>query len=86
MKRVRLSTLLLLVIIVALIMTLAMQGRRAGQREAELDAKIKKLEDYHDMLGWHEANEDRIRQHRPIQGVEGHPAIEPMEIIERGKR
>jgi hypothetical protein len=86
MKRLRLATLLLLVIIAALIMALVVQDRRAARHEAELNTKIKKLQDIPDMIKWHEMNERRLNRYRPIQSPQERPAIEPMENIEKGKR
>jgi hypothetical protein len=61
MKRFRLSTLLLLVVIVALCFALGVQDRRAARREAELRAKIAKLGQAEVSREWFELNERRLR-------------------------
>jgi hypothetical protein len=48
MKRFRLSTLLLLVVIVALSMALAIQHRQSTRREAELLARMAQEKDFAD--------------------------------------
>jgi hypothetical protein len=52
MKRFRLSTLMLLIVIAALCITLVVQHNRAAQREAELRAalEIKNLSQYYTLL------------------------------------
>jgi hypothetical protein len=45
MKRFRLSTLMLLIVIAALSIALVVQHRRAARREAELQARIQMLQD-----------------------------------------
>jgi hypothetical protein len=44
LKRIRLSTLMLLVVIAALGITVVVQQRRSAHREAELQARIAELE------------------------------------------
>ena len=43
MKRFRLSTLMLLIVIAALVVALVVQHRRAGRREAELQGNVARL-------------------------------------------
>jgi hypothetical protein len=61
MKRFRLSSLLFMVVIVALSFALVEQGRRASRREAELRAKIAKLEQAEIDREWMELSERRLR-------------------------
>jgi hypothetical protein len=63
MKRFRLSTLLLLVVVVALCFGLGVQERRAARREAELRARISQLEQAEDSREWIQKFErNRLRQ------------------------
>jgi hypothetical protein len=85
MRRFRLSTLMLLVVIAALGVALAVQQRRAARREDGLRAKIKGLEETDMMIRWHEMSERRLVRYRSNQAAEKRPMIEPMEV-EKGER
>jgi hypothetical protein len=50
MKRFRLSTLMLLIVIAGLCVALMVQHNRAAQREAELEARLHKAEKEADFL------------------------------------
>jgi hypothetical protein len=87
MKRFRLSTLMLLIVVAALATALVVQSDRAARREAELRSRISKLEAIDTMIQLHEANERRWQYGpRGDEANERHPTIEPMEVVERGKR
>jgi hypothetical protein len=78
MKRFRLRTLMLLIVIVGLSIALAVHQRRATRREAELQARLsdaeKKifwLEHYKTLEQWHAAAESRHRSKRRPEGDQG---------------
>ena len=85
MKRFRLSTLMLLVVIAALSTALVVQHDRALRREHGLRTKIKELEETDMMIRWHELSEHRLRRHRPYQAPEERLTVEPMKV-ENGER
>jgi hypothetical protein len=68
MKRFRLSTLLLLVVIAALCFALGAQDRRAARRDAELRAKIARLEEAEATREWIELNERRRLRYAGFSG------------------
>src|SRR3954470_17051687 len=68
MKRFRLSTLLLLVVIAALCFALGVQDRRAARRDAELRAKIAQLEEVEASREWIEMNERRRLRYAGFAG------------------
>jgi uncharacterized protein HemX len=63
LKRIRLSTLMLLVVIAALGITVVVQQRRSARREAELQARIAELEASNMSNQWREMSERRIRRY-----------------------
>ena len=58
--RLRIGTLMLLIVIVALCIALGIQERRAAHREAELRAKIAEMEQ-DDATRWKKMNDRRIQ-------------------------
>lgn len=66
MKRFRLSTLLLLVVIVGLVFALVAQQRQAERREAALRAEIKNWEQTDTNIRWTEMNERRLRRNGQV--------------------
>jgi hypothetical protein len=62
MKRFRLTTLMLLVVIAGLGFALLAQQRQADRREAVLRAKIKEWEQTDTEIRWSEMNERRLRR------------------------
>jgi chromosome segregation ATPase len=78
MKRFRLSTLMLLVVIAALFIGVVVQQRRAARREAELQARLKEadnkifwLEHYKTLEQWRAAVANRSRSKRRPDGDQG---------------
>jgi hypothetical protein len=63
MKRFRLSTLMLLIVIAALGTALVVQHRQAARREAELRAKIDELEQAGMADEWRKMSDRRIRRY-----------------------
>ena len=86
MKRFRLSTLMLLVVIAAQSTTLVVQHERSVRREAELDAKIKRLEAVKLWMEFHGMEGLVLGRYQSYQAAEKRLDIEPMEVIEMGKR
>ena len=58
----RLSTLMLLILIVGLAVALVVQGRRAARREAELQARLQAAVQYREMMKIELMERDYVRQ------------------------
>jgi urease accessory protein UreH len=75
LKRFRIGTLMLIIVIAALGTALVVQHNRALRREAELKAKIRELEQADLIVRWREMSERRLRQF-------GHQAAEKRRPVE----
>jgi hypothetical protein len=87
MKRFRLSTLMLLIVIAAMSTALVVQHDRAVRREVRLRAKIKGLEQTEISIRWSEMSERRLRRYQSSgeQGAEKRESVETTGV-EKGKQ